>query len=71
MGMAEVITKETPKPRYSGTEVCKNCHAEFKPGEWCKGIYHGLITSQQFLTMWRVEDGCCPMCGEEGNDELQ
>lgn len=58
--MMYVEPKKAPVPRYKGTVVCGECHAECQPGNWWVVSYDGTSS----LTTWRYPllAGCCPHC---------
>ena len=55
-------TRVTPKPRYQNTVVCERCHAEYNPKtNWRLG-YYLPNTAIEFVGLYTVPAGHCPMC---------
>jgi len=66
MGMAMPETVETPRPKYQGTVVCSNCHAEYKPTQWVHG-YSDSGTADHFTGVMVTSCDTCPVCKTKAN----
>lgn len=67
MGMAYIEPRMTPKPRYNGTVVCAECHAEFMPRkDWIRVVDMSEGTeAARHRKVGDVPTGHCPVCLEK------
>lgn len=59
--MVIVEPRKTPAPRYSGTVVCKCCHAEYRPANWWIVSYDDG-TANQKTWHYPLPANTCPIC---------